>query len=86
MAFSSEQFIAMTRANAIIDLRISRPLRWLSGKSHEMGTWHGEWSPIPMGRALDLVEQAFVRASTEGSVLDGPRRFRADRRPVTPFP
>ena len=72
MAFSSEQFIAMTRANAIIDLRISRPLRWLSGKSHEMGEENHDWSPISMGWALDLVEQEFVKASTDGSVLLDP--------------
>ena len=26
------QFVAMSRANAIIDLRISKPMRWLAGK------------------------------------------------------
>ena len=30
LSFSSMQFVAMTRANALVDLLISRPLRWLS--------------------------------------------------------
>ena len=73
IAFSSEQFIAMTRANAIIDLLISRPLRWLSGRSHEMGACDGTWSPVSMGSALDLVEQIFVKASVDGAVLLDPQ-------------
>eukprot|EP00966_Prymnesium_polylepis_P181127 4195341-Prymnesium_polylepis.2 len=60
----------MTRANAIIDLTISRPLRWLAGSSHLMPGW----SPFSMGRALDLVEQLFIKASTDGSVLLDPEQ------------
>ena len=30
ITFTSMQYVAMVRANAIIDLVISRPLRWLS--------------------------------------------------------
>lgn len=33
VTFSSVQYIAMTRANALVDVLISRPLRWLSGKA-----------------------------------------------------
>lgn len=32
VTFSAIQYVAMTRANAIVDIIISRPLRWLSGK------------------------------------------------------
>jgi hypothetical protein len=67
-SFRSQQYIAMTRANAIIDLTISRPLRWLAGSSHLLENW----SPLSMGRALDLVEQLFIKASTDGSVLLDP--------------
>ena len=63
--FRSEQFVAMTRANALIDLHISKPLRWLSGNSYKLE----KWSPISMTRALDLVEQFFVKASTDGSLF-----------------
>lgn len=64
----SMQFIAATRANAIIDLIISRPLRWLTGNSHKLEGW----SPFSMGEALDLVEQFFMRAQHDGSLfMDG---------------
>ena len=55
-SFRSQQYIAMTRANAIIDLAVSRPLRWLAGNSYKLPGW----SPLSMGRALDMVEKVFV--------------------------
>ena len=65
ISFRSEHFIAMTRANAIIDLLISRPLRWLAGKSYELP----RWSPVAMTRTLDIIEKLFEKASLDGSVL-----------------
>lgn len=65
VTFRSVQFVAMARANAIVDLLISRPLRWLSGKSSDLPNW----SPRSMGEALDLVEQLFLRAQHDGSIL-----------------
>lgn len=61
----STQYVAMTRANAIIDLLVSRPLRWLAGKSSQLS----EWSAYAMGEALDLVEQLFERAQHDGSLF-----------------
>ena len=63
--FRSEQFIAMTRANAVIDLLVSKPLRWLAGSSYMLH----KWSPVSMTRTLDRVEQLFEKASTDGSML-----------------
>ena len=65
VTFRSLQFIAMIRANAIIDLLISRPMRWLSGKSAQLPGW----SPYSMGEALDLVEQFLMRAQHDGSLF-----------------
>ena len=67
-SFRSQQYIAMTRANAIIDLTISRPLRWLAGNSYKLD----KWSPLSMGRALDMVEKVFKDAALDGSVLLNP--------------
>lgn len=64
----STQFIAMARANAIIDLLVSRPLRWLAGKS----TVLQGWSPYKMNGVLDLVHEAFVRGSQDGAVFLDP--------------
>lgn len=68
VTFRSLQYVAMVRANAIIDVLISRPLRWLSGKSSQLQNW----SPFLMGEALDLVEQLFLRAQHDGSLFLDP--------------
>lgn len=68
VTFRSTQFVAMTRANALIDVLISRPLRWLSGKSSHLK----DWSPSCMGEALDLVEQFFLQAQHDGSLFFDP--------------
>ena len=65
-----KSYIAMARANAIIDLRISRPWRWLSGKTHELG--HRGWSPIDMNGVADLIDQMLVKAKDDGNVLLDP--------------
>ena len=62
------QYIAMMRANAIIDLLIARPMRWMAGKSGEML----DWSPFSMGPVLETVEELFERAANDGSVLLNP--------------
>ena len=48
----SVEFIAMMRANAIIDLLIARPMRWLAGKGAELE----DFSPFSMGVVLELIE------------------------------
>lgn len=68
VTFRSTQYIAMTRANAIIDLLVSRPLRWLAGKSSVLS----DWSPYSMGEALDLVEEVLLVAQHDGSVFFDP--------------
>lgn len=67
-ALLTNQFIAMSRANAIIDLRISRPHRWLSGKTSELQ----DWSPIQMNGVLDLIDAVFQLTKDDGSVLLDP--------------
>lgn len=68
VTFRSTEYVAMTRANAIVDLRISRPMRWLSGKSTELR----DWSPYSMGRVLDIVEQFMLRAQRDGTLFLDP--------------
>lgn len=68
VTFRSTQYGAMTRANAIVDLLVSRPMRWLSGKSACLQ----QWSPISMSRVLDIVEQSFVKAQHDGSLFFDP--------------
>lgn len=82
VTFRSLQYIAMIRANAIIDLQVSRPLRWLSGKARQLQNW----SPVSMGEALDLVHDFFEKAQLNGSLFLDPDvdLFRpiADKQPL----
>lgn len=68
-ACRSMQFVAMSRANAVIDLRISRPWRWLCGKSSELL----DWSPIKNNEVLDIVYDIFFRAKDNGALLLDPQ-------------
>ena len=68
VSFTSMQFIAMTRANALVDLLISRPLRWLSGNSYKLDNW----SPLDMNVAADLAYEALVKVEADGSHLLDP--------------
>lgn len=51
-ALGSIEMVALLRVHTLFDLLISRPLRWLSGKSSELR----DWSIYSMAGALDLVE------------------------------
>jgi hypothetical protein len=68
IAHTKDEFIAMTRANAIIDLLIARPMRWMAGNSCKMENW----SPFSMGPVLDTVEELFERVARDGSVMLDP--------------
>lgn len=65
VTFTSMQYVAMTRANAIVDVLVSRPMRWLSGKSSQLENW----SPRSMGEVLDIVEQFLMKAQHDGSLF-----------------
>ena len=68
MSYRSVEYIAMTRANALIDLLISRPLRWLSGNAYLLDNF----SPLDMRIPLGLVHDIFAKAADDGSVLLDP--------------
>ena len=55
----------MMRANALIDLFISRPLRFLDGSAQELDNW----SPKKADWAYDLVDDFLERASHDGSLF-----------------
>ena len=52
----STEIVALLRVHTLYDLLVSRPLRWLSGKSAELR----DWSIYSMAGVLDLVEQALL--------------------------
>jgi hypothetical protein len=65
VSLSSIEYIAMCRANAIIDLLISRPLRWLSGNAYKLDNF----SPLDLRIALRLVHDLFKWVADDRSVL-----------------
>ena len=70
----------MMRANAAIDLLIAKPMRWLAGKSAELV----DWSPYSMGKVFDMLEELFMRAKDDGSVLlDRVNTWEAFWKPIT---
>ena len=66
--YRAEEYIAMTRTNALFDLLVSRPLRWLSGNSYKLKNW----SPLDMSRVLKRVEELYEKAAVDGKVLLDP--------------
>ena len=68
IAYRTTEYIAMTRVNGLIDILVSRPLRWLAGNTYQLDNW----SPLDMRRALKLVHDVFELAANDGSVLLDP--------------
>ena len=54
------EYIAMMRANALIDIRVARPMRWLAGKSAELAAG---WSPVTLGLVFEKLEKTFELAA-----------------------
>eukprot|EP00965_Chrysotila_dentata_P046680 1550182-Pleurochrysis_carterae.AAC.1 len=57
--------IAFARACTLIDLIISRPMRWLAGKAAQLH----DWSPFKMGLVHDLLANAMEETSQDGAYL-----------------
>jgi hypothetical protein len=73
ITLSAKEYIAMLRANSIVDLLISRPLRFLAGSAYKLDNF----SPLSLGTvgkkgALDLVEEAMDAAALDGTTLLDP--------------
>ena len=57
----SVEMIAQLRIASIVFMAVVVPMRWLAGKTHELA--HHNWSERSMGRAIDLMYDAFLEAS-----------------------
>eukprot|EP00965_Chrysotila_dentata_P031630 1054740-Pleurochrysis_carterae.AAC.3 len=60
--------IAFTRACTLVDLLISRRMRWLASKATQLD----EWSPYKMGLVFDLLEDAMTDTARDGAYLFDP--------------
>ena len=55
------------RIASIVFIAVVVPMRWLAGKTHELA--HGNWSERSMGRAVDLMYNAFVEVDLDGELM-----------------
>ena len=61
------EMIAQLRIASIIFIAVVVPMHWLAGKTHELG--HCNWSERSMGRAVDLMYNAFVEVESDGELM-----------------
>ena len=63
----STEMIAQLRIASIVFMAVVVPMRWLAGKTHELA--NRNWSERLMGRALDLMYNAFVQVESDGEKM-----------------
>ena len=63
----STEMIAQLRIASIVFMAVVVPMRWLAGKTHELA--HCNWSERSMGRAVDLMYNAFVQVESDGEKM-----------------
>ena len=61
------KMITQLRIASIIFIAAVIPMRWLAGKTHELG--HRNWLERLMGRAVDLMSNAFVEVKSDGDLM-----------------
>ena len=61
------KMIAQLRIASIVFMAVVVPMRWLAGKTHELA--HRNWSKRSMGRAVDLMYNAFVQVESDGEKM-----------------
>lgn len=61
------EMIAQLCIASIIFITVVVPMRWLAGKTHELG--HRNWSERSMGRAVDLTYNAVVEVESDGELM-----------------
>ncbi len=63
----STKMIAQLHIASIVFMAVVVPMRWLAGKTHELA--HRNWSERLMGRAVDLIYNAFVEVELDGELM-----------------
>ncbi len=67
IALGSMEVIAVLRVASILHLAVIFPLRWLTGNTHKQ--IECQWGERSMGRAVQLLYDAFVSIQENGSLL-----------------
>jgi hypothetical protein len=61
------KMIAQLRIASIVFMAVVIPMCWLAGKNHELA--HRNWLERSMGRAVDLMYNAFVQVESDGEKM-----------------
>ena len=54
VALTSSEMIALVRLLSILHISVCIPIRWLTGKTHELKEC--DWRPMSIGRVLNTLE------------------------------
>ena len=58
--------VALSRVMAIVHFKITMPIRWLAGSSHNMHAVGYDWSARSMGKAIGALHDAMVQMEGDG--------------------
>ena len=66
---TSEEMIALTRVFSIFHFNVCMPMRWISGKMHNVGSQGYDWSVLSMGKVIYALEEAMVKIEDDGAIF-----------------
>ena len=63
----SVEMVALLRALSILHIAVCMPVRWLAGNMEHLA--QNNFGAVSMGRTLDMLEDAFIKVSSDGALL-----------------
>jgi hypothetical protein len=69
ISVTSSEMIASARNAAIVDIAFSKPFRWLTGKTAQLGARGFDWSVASMSRAAIILEGKLEELAARGALL-----------------
>ena len=61
------EVIAQLRVASILHLAVVWTLQWLAGNTHKLA--HCQWGERSMGKAIDFLNEDFVKIDADGSLI-----------------
>jgi hypothetical protein len=63
----SVEMVALLRVLSILYIAVCMPVRWLAGNTKHLAQYN--FGAVSMGRTLDILEDAFIKISSDGALL-----------------
>ena len=63
----SVEMVALLRVLSILHIAVCMPVRWLAGNTENLAQY--DFGAVSMGRTLDMLEDAFIKISSDGTLL-----------------